>query len=233
MARILIVEDEPELSEGLRFNLTGEGYTVEVAADGRTGLERARSAAFDLVLLDIMLPQLGGLDVLAELRGAGVKVPVILLTARNQEIDKVRGLRLGADDYVTKPFSVEELGARIEAVLRRTRPTQSARLSFGDVRVDPESRTVSRRGQPVPLSFKEYELLIMFLEHPRVTLTRRQLLDRVWGYSVDSMPTTRTVDTHVANLRRKLEGTGGDSLIRTVHKVGYCFEPPADALLSD
>jgi two-component system, OmpR family, alkaline phosphatase synthesis response regulator PhoP len=222
--RILLVEDEPGLVLTLRDRLTKEGYSVETSADGESGLERAAGEAFDLVLLDVMLPRLNGFDVLRELRKRGVESPVIMLTAKGQVVDKVVGLKLGADDYVTKPFEMVELLARIEAKLRRTPATvhPSEGYQFGDVRVEFRRAEVTKGGSPLELSAREFQLLKYFIEHRGATLTREELLNEVWGYN--AMPSTRTVDVHVAWLRQKIEpNPRHPQYILTVHGMGYKF----------
>jgi DNA-binding response OmpR family regulator len=222
MKRVLVVEDS-ELALGLRANLEQEGYDVEVARDGRRGLEQARAWGPDLVVLDLMLPELDGLHVLRALRSEGRATPVLLLTARGQENDKVLGLKLGADDYVTKPFGLLELLARVEALLRRSdtgQPEADALHRFGDVELREGSRAVSRAGKPVELTPKEFDLLLVLIRAKGDVVSRRELLRRVWGYRADVA--TRTLDTHVAELRRKLEpGAGAPRHILTVRKVGY------------
>jgi two-component system, OmpR family, alkaline phosphatase synthesis response regulator PhoP len=222
--RILLVEDEPGLVLTLGDRLTKEGYAVESSGDGESGLERASGETFDLILLDVMLPRLGGFEVLRELRRRGREVPVIMLTARGQTVDKVVGLKLGADDYVTKPFEMVELLARIEAKLRRAPaaapPTDGYR--FGDVRVDFRRAEVTRQEQPVELSAREFQLLKYFIEHRGATLTREELLNQVWGYN--AMPSTRTVDVHVAWLRQKIEANPRHpQYVLTMHGLGYKF----------
>ncbi len=225
--RILVIEDNPDLAYGLRNNLEIEGYEVEVAKDGTKGLSRARAARPDLVVLDLMLPGMDGFRVLRALRDDGIAMPVLILTARGEEADKVRGLRLGADDYVTKPFGVLELLARIEALLRRVSasrknggPPTPAFDKFGEIEVLAPSRTVLRDGSPVPLTPKEYDLLIALLLRDGAVITRSELLIEVWGYSAEVM--SRTVDTHVAELRRKLErDPANPKHILTVRKTGY------------
>ena len=225
--RILVIEDNPDLAYGLRNNLEIEGYEVEVAKDGTKGLSRARAARPDLVVLDLMLPGMDGFRVLRALRDDGIAMPVLILTARGEEADKVRGLRLGADDYVTKPFGVLELLARIEALLRRVSasrknggPPTPAFDKFGAIEVLAPSRTVLRDGSPVPLTPKEYDLLIALLLRDGAVITRSELLIEVWGYSAEVM--SRTVDTHVAELRRKLErDPANPKHILTVRKTGY------------
>lgn len=222
--RILIVEDEPAMVAGLRDNFEYEGYDVISAGDGVQGLERALAEHPDLVVLDVMMPRMSGLDVCKQLKAKRPSMPIIMLTARGQEIDKVVGLELGADDYVTKPFSIRELMARVKAVLRRVAP-QSARpevYRFGDVEVNIRSNEVRRAGEPVELSAKEFALLAYFAAHPAETLSRDRLLDAVWGY--ENYPNTRTVDTHILHLRQKLESNPEEPrLFLTVHGSGYKF----------
>jgi DNA-binding response OmpR family regulator len=224
MTRILIVEDEPNMVAGLRDNFEFEGYKVITAPDGVAGLERALKEAPDLVILDVMMPRMSGLDVCKQLKAKRPSVPIIMLTARGQEADKVVGLELGADDYVTKPFSIRELLARVKAVLRRgqTVPKEQDRYSFGEVEVNLKSCQVSRSGQALEFSSKEFELLKYFLGHPGETLSRDRLLEDVWGY--DRFPTTRTVDAHIARLRQKVEPRPEQPrFILTVHGTGYKF----------
>jgi DNA-binding response OmpR family regulator len=223
MSRILIVDDEPEIVRGLEDNLRFEGYQTSTAGDGREALAVAAREAPDLILLDIMMPGLSGWDVCRELRGKGIDVPIIMLTARGEEGDRIRGLELGADDYITKPFSLRELLARVRAVLRRPGPRQKAEeLAFGDARVRPRGRQAFRAGREVGLTRKEFELLVYLLEHRGEVVTRERLLDEVWGY--ERFPTTRTVDTHILRLRRKFEADPDRPLfILTVHGQGYRF----------
>jgi DNA-binding response OmpR family regulator len=229
MSRILVIEDNADLAYGLRNNLEIEGYDVEIAADGNVGLLRARTGSPDLVILDLMLPGTDGFRVLRALRTEGRRVPVLVLTARGEEADKVRGLRLGADDYVTKPFGVLELLARVEALLRRARPALpslpelAALERVGDIEVLPPSRQVRRRGADVNLTPKEYDLLVALLRRRGAVATRVELLTEVWGY--DSGVQSRTVDTHVAELRRKLEDDPGrPRFLLTVRTTGYRLE---------
>jgi two-component system, OmpR family, alkaline phosphatase synthesis response regulator PhoP len=222
--QLLLVEDEPGLVLTLTDRLGREGYTVETSADGESGLERAASGVFDLVLLDVMLPRMNGFDVLRELRRRGIETPVIVLTARGQVVDKVVGLKLGADDYVTKPFEMMELLARIEAKLRRTpaSPRIADGYHFGQLRIDFRKAEVTKDGQIIELSAREFQLLRYFIEHRGATLTREELLNEVWGYN--AMPSTRTVDVHVAWLRQKIEPTPRHpQFILTVHGMGYKF----------
>jgi len=221
--RILIVEDEPAMVAGLRDNFEFEGYEVISADNGVDGLERALVDAPDLVVLDVMMPQMSGLDVCKQLKAKRPSVPIIMLTARGQEIDKVVGLELGADDYVTKPFSIRELMARVKAVLRRASPANIPDVyRFSDVEVNVRSNEVLRSGTPIELSAKEFALLAYFISHPAETLSRDRLLDAVWGY--DNYPNTRTVDAHIVHLRQKLELNPEEPrFILTVHGSGYKF----------
>ena len=220
MTKILIVEDNADLAFGLRNNLEIEGYEVAVAHDGVAGLAAAQSHAPDLVVLDLMLPQMDGYRVLHELRASGSKAAVLLLTARSEEADKVRGLRLGADDYVTKPFGVLELIARIEALLRRTRHPSRKSFRFGDIEVDGDRRTVLRDGAAVTLTPMEFDLLVALLKRGGAVASRVELLQEVWGHSAAVL--TRTVDTHIAELRRKLErDPAAPEFILTARKAGY------------
>jgi two-component system alkaline phosphatase synthesis response regulator PhoP len=224
--RILIIEDEPGLVLTVTDRLEKEGYTVHCARDGHTGLKLGTESAFDLILLDVMLPGKNGFDVCRDLRQQGVRCPIVMLTARSQVVDKVVGLKLGADDYVTKPFEMIELLARIEAQLRRTAVAAATPSSegyqFGEVKVDLRSAEVTRGNSQVDLSAQEFRLLRYFIENRGATLSRHKLLDEVWGY--DAMPTTRTVDVHVAWLRQKLEqNPRRPTYIVTVHGLGYKF----------
>ena len=220
MTRILLIEDNRDLAYGLRNNLEIEGYSVVVAHDGAEGLSAASKHTPDLVVLDLMLPAMDGYRVLHELRASGRTMPVLLLTAKSEEVDKVRGLRLGADDYVTKPFGVLELLARIEALLRRARPDPARVYRFGDVEVDASRRTVTRTGAPVTLTPMEFDLLLALLRRNGAVATRIDLLREVWGHSAAVL--TRTVDTHIAELRRKLErNPAAPAFILTARKAGY------------
>jgi two-component system, OmpR family, alkaline phosphatase synthesis response regulator PhoP len=222
--KILLVEDEAGLRLTLQDRLRSEGYAVETAADGVQGLEKALDRQFSLVILDLMLPKKSGFDVCEELRQAGVTTPVLMLTARGQTMDKVLGLKIGADDYLTKPFEMVELLARVEALLRRSAGSvrASSSYTFGGVRVDFRSTEVHRDGQMLALSAKEFQLLQYFIEHRGETLSRETLLHEVWDYQ--STPSTRTVDVHVAWLRQKLEDdVRRPQWILTVHGMGYKF----------
>jgi two-component system alkaline phosphatase synthesis response regulator PhoP len=228
MPRVLVVEDNADLALGLRNNLEIEGYAVEVAADGDDGLAQARAGRPDLMILDLMLPGLDGFRVLRAIRDDGLDLPVLILTARGEEADKVRGLRLGADDYVTKPFGLLELLARVEALLRRTRgrgaPPGEESARFGDIELNAGTRTVSKSGLAVELAPKEFDLLLALWQHRGLVVSRLELLRSVWAYSDATI--TRTVDTHVGELRRKLEDDpGAPRHILTVRKIGYRLEP--------
>ena len=222
---ILLIEDEPGLVLTLVDRLNSEGYTVETVSDGNDAVPRATSEAFDLIILDLMLPHRSGFDICRDLRQQGLQTPILMLTARGQVTDKVVGLKLGADDYLTKPFEMIELLARIEALLRRPPFSVSGsndRYRFGTVGVDFRSAEVEKDGKPVELSAKEFQLLRHFIQHRGAALTRNELLDEVWGYN--SMPTTRTVDVHVAWLRQKLEANPRHpEFILTVHGLRYKF----------
>jgi two-component system alkaline phosphatase synthesis response regulator PhoP len=223
--RILLVEDEPGLVLTLTDRLASEGYEAAAATDGPSGLRRATSEPWDLILLDVMLPGMSGFDVVKEIRQHKVTTPVIMLTARGQVVDKVLGLKLGADDYLTKPFEMLELLARIEAQLRRAAASNTPgapRYQFGDIVLDVRKAEVRKRGQIIDLSAREFLLLKYFIEHREATLTRDELLNDVWGYH--SMPSTRTVDVHVAWLRQKIEpDVKHPQYIITVHGMGYKF----------
>ena len=225
MARVLVIEDNADLAYGLRNNLEIEGHEVIVAGDGRSGLSAAQSSKIDLVILDLMLPGLDGFRVLKHLREDDSVTPVLVLTARSEESDKVRGLKLGADDYVTKPFGVLELLARVEALLRRRDHAGAIRTvdRFGGIEVDRGARVVRRDGQPVSLAPRELDLLLALMDAGGTALSRASLMDRVWGYQADVL--SRTVDTHVAELRRKLEADPATPRhLLTVRKVGYRLE---------
>lgn len=225
MTRVLVIEDNADLAFALTTALQSEGFDVAVASTGPEGVDRARQRDADLIILDLMLPGFDGYRVIRELRADGIETPILVLTARAEETDKVRGLRLGADDYVTKPFGAMELLARVEALLRRARnpvPASPA-VRFGDIVVNRSSRSVSRAGVPVPLTPKEYELLVALMDRAGSVVTRGELLRAVWGYQQDI--STRTVDIHVSELRAKLEPLPAKPVhIITVRKVGYRFE---------
>ena len=225
MRKVVIVEDDEAMAVALKDGFRYEGYEVTLARDGEAGLRLSTKEKPDLIILDVMLPKMTGLDVCKKIRKDRNNVPIIMLTARGQEIDKVVGLKLGADDYVTKPFSFMELMARVEAVLRRTTGQGSLRIetfTFGDTTVDFKKGTAARGGQSLELSPREFRLLQYLIENRGEVVTRDQLLNAVWDY--DNTPFTRTVDMHVAKLRRKIEDTPSNpKYIVTVHRVGYKF----------
>ena len=223
--RILLVEDEAGLVVTLTDRLSSEGYAVEGARDGDKAVVRARTEPFDLIILDVMLPKKSGFDVCRDIRQMGVQTPILMLTARTQLMDRVLGLKLGADDYLAKPFEMMELLARIEALLRRVPPPAGASLEtyrFGDIQVDFRKAEVAQHGQPVEMSALEFQLLRYLIGHRGAVLSRNELLDEVWGY--DAIPSTRTVDVHIAWLRQKVEpNPRHPQFILTVHGMGYKF----------
>jgi DNA-binding response OmpR family regulator len=225
-ARILVVEDNPDLAAGIEYNLTLEGYDARIADDGRKAIAMVSDWQPDLVLLDLMLPGVDGYHVLQSIRSADLRTPVIILTARAEEADKVRGFRLDADQYVTKPFGILELLERVAALLRRSardaEENDANTLKFGDVVVDLGSRTITRAGRPVALTPKAFELLLALVRRAGAVARRVDLLKEVWGYG--SFIMTRTVDSHIAELRRKLDDPNAPRHIITVWKVGYRFE---------
>jgi DNA-binding response OmpR family regulator len=227
---VLIVEDHPDIAEGLRSNLELEGYTVEIAPDGVAALATIRENPPELIILDLMLPELDGFHVLRRIRDERFEMPVLILSARASEAEKIRGFRIGADDYVTKPFGLGELLARVEALYRRRRPSvlaapaSSLVTSFGEVQIHLQSRSVTRRGTPVVLRPKEFDLLEALARRAGRVVSRQELLQGVWGYEADVQ--TRTVDTHIVELRRKLEDDAAEPRhIITVRKVGYLLRP--------
>ncbi|HEU5325377.1 MAG TPA: response regulator transcription factor [Candidatus Limnocylindria bacterium] len=228
--RLLVVEDDATLGQTLRFSLAREGYDVSVATTGPAALDAVRARRCDLVLLDVMLPGMSGVEVLRVMRQEGIETPVIIVSAKTEELDRVVGLKVGADDYVTKPFSRAELLARIEAVLRRGRraeaeeATASEVLEFDGLRIDPERREVTLAGEALHLTTKEFDLLAHLAASPGRIFTRDQLLSRIWGFDYEG--DTRTVDVHLSWLRTKLRGHGGHNWFRTVRGVGYAFAPP-------
>ena len=227
MPKILIVEDEHQLARFIQLELEHEDYETDVAGDGRQGLSLAESGDFDLVLLDIMLPELNGLEVLRRLRKAENNVPVIMLTARDSVMDKVSGLDMGADDYITKPFAIEELLARIRVTLRQHRPAEEDKakgdvITFKELSMDTARHTVTCGGKPLELTVKEFGLLQALLENVSIVLTREQLLERVWGY--DYFGETNVVDVYIRYLRSKLEEVSETKYIQTVRGVGYVIK---------
>ncbi|MEU3051009.1 response regulator transcription factor [Streptomyces sp. NPDC006984] len=230
--RILIVDDEPAVREALRRSLAFEGYATETAVDGLDALARAQDCAPDLIVLDVQMPRMDGLTAARRLRASGSRVPVLMLTARDTVGDRVTGLDAGADDYLVKPFELDELFARIRALLRRSAYASSDGpsgegevLSFADLRMDPATREVTRGGRTVELTRTEFTLLELFLAHPRQVLTREQILKSVWGF--DFEPTSNSLDVYVMYLRRKTEAAGEPRLVHTVRGVGYVLRSDA------
>ena len=225
MSRVLVIEDEPAILRGLADNLRFESYEVLTAADGETGLELLRTRQPDLVILDLMLPRMSGCDVCRKARASGIETPILMLTARAQEMDRVAGLDLGADDYVTKPFSLPELLARIRALLRRSQSASGAEqliaaLSVDDVEIDFRKYEARRSGAEIEMTRKEFQVLRYLASRPGQVVTREELLDKIWGF--EKYPTTRTVDNHILSLRAKLEREPArPRLLITVHGVGY------------
>ena len=223
MTKILLVEDEPKMQQVIKENLELEGYTLDVAGDGKIGLEKILSNSYCLILLDVMLPQMSGLDVCRKTREKGISTPIIFLTAKGEEIDKVVGLELGADDYVTKPFGLRELLARTKAVLRRSEGSTGGpdeKIKLGPVEVDFRTYTASRAGTILQMTPKEFELLKFLWQHRNQSVSRDQLLRNVWGY--DENLSTRTIDTFILKLRQKIEGDPAKPAhIITIHGLGY------------
>lgn len=223
MPKLLIVEDDQSMAVALRDGFEYEGYDVRVAEDGAAGLELLRDDPPDAMILDVMLPKVSGLDVCREVRKDGNRIPILMLTARGQEIDKVLGLKLGADDYVTKPFGFLELAARVEALLRRASGVEAQdEMQFGDIAINFRKAEATKGGAPLSLSARELRLLRYFSEHRGEAITREELLDQVWDYQ--NTPFTRTVDMHIAKLRKKIEADPSEPRwIVTVHRIGYKF----------
>jgi len=224
LTKVLIIEDEPNMVIGLKDSCEYEGYEVSVARDGKEGLEKASNEKPDIILLDVMLPLMSGLDVCRSLRTRGIETPILMLTARGQELDKVVGLEVGADDYVTKPFSIRELLARMRAHLRRStkQVVEIESFTFGDVELNFKKYVASKGGQALDLSPREFEILRYLIRRRGEIVTRDQLLDEVWGY--ESTPVTRTVDNHIARLRQKIEpDPSAPRHIITAHRLGYRF----------
>ena len=228
MSRVLVVEDDPGILRTVADNLRFEQYDVITAADGETAYVLQQQHQPDLIVLDLMLPRMSGVELCHRLRAEDVQVPVLVLTARGEEVDRVRGLDMGADDYVIKPFSVPELMARVRALLRRSSPGAATTLSFGDVEVDFRRHTAVRAGQVIEMTRKEFALLRFLVSRADAVVTRDELLNKVWGF--DAYPVTRTVDNHIASLRAKLEADPARPVfIQTVHGVGYKFVPERNA----
>jgi DNA-binding response OmpR family regulator len=225
MEKILIIEDEERILMGLEDNLRIEGYQVSSATDGLKGFSMAKEQSFDLIILDIMLPKMNGFEVCKQLRQTGITTPILILTAKSQEVDKVLGLEIGADDYVTKPFSPRELIARVNAIIRRMKQTQQViELDhFGDVEIDFKKYEAKKNGQPVNLTALEFTLLHFLIKHKDQVVSRDSILDNVWGNSVYVYP--RTIDTHIANLRKKIEDDPENpKFIIGVRSIGYKFK---------
>lgn len=223
MSSILIIEDEPAMQLGLKDNLELEDYQVDIASDGESGLAKIKSNSHDLVLLDVMLPKISGFDVCKSARAAGISTPIILLTARGEEIDKILGLELGADDYITKPFSVRELLARVKAILRRSQNSaynNKSAATLGKLKIDFNAFRAMAGETEIKLSHKEFEILAYLYQNKNQVVSRYDLLEKVWGY--DEQPTTRTVDNFIVRLRQKVEDNPNQpKVILTVHGTGY------------
>jgi len=222
--RILVVEDEPDMQAGIKDNLEFEGYEVDTAPDGKEGLQKILSNSFDLIVLDVMLPHISGFDVCKKVRHENNNTPIIFLTAKGEEIDKVIGLESGGDDYLTKPFSLRELIARIKAVLRRTEKQSSNQtnheITIGKLLVNFNTYTASIAGNQIKMTSKEFEILQYLLKHKNATISRDSLLDAIWGY--DFQPTTRTIDNFILKLRQKIENNPNEpEIIMTIHGMGY------------
>jgi len=224
--RLLVVEDEPAISSFLRQGLTEEGFAVDTAGDGEEALELALAAPYDAIVLDVLLPRRDGFEVLAELRRHGVRTPVLMLTARGEVTDRVRGLNLGADDYLVKPFAFVELLARVRALLRRPAVVLPPVLRLANLTLDPATRRVTRGGKPIELTPREFALLDLFLRHPRQVLTRTQIADHVWNWGFDSR--SNVVDVYVRYLRRKIDEGFEPKLLHTVRGVGYRMDDRGD-----
>lgn len=231
---ILLVEDDADIADLLHLHLSDQGYEVDVVGDGTEGLAQARSSDYDLIILDVMLPGTDGFDICRELRAQDRTTPILMITAKSEEVDKVLGLELGADDYITKPFSIREVLARIKAMFRRievdrqaTETPDEAPIDVGDLHIEPAKRKVQRDGATLDLTGKEYELLLLFAQHPGRVYSRQELLDEVWGYQYGGY--SHTVNTHINRLRNKLEVDPSDpQYVRTVWGVGYRFAEPEE-----
>jgi DNA-binding response OmpR family regulator len=233
MTSILLVEDDPDIASLLDLHLSDEGYDVDIVTEGNEGLERALSEEYALVILDIMLPGMDGFDICREIRAEKRSLPILMLTAKTEEIDKVLGLELGADDYITKPFSIREVLARVKAIFRRIEYDQEAarqpeqQITIADLVVDPEKRKVMLRGDTLELTNKEFDLLLLFVQHPGKAYSRQELLDEVWGYQYSGY--SQTVNTHINRLRNKIEDDPSDPhYVKTVWGVGYRFAEPEE-----
>lgn len=227
MARILVIEDEPEMQRGLKDNLEFEGYDVLVVGDGKKGMETIHAKNFDLILLDVMLPGMSGLDVCKKVRAEGITTPIIMLTAKGEEVDKILGLEFGADDYITKPFSLRELLARVKAVLRRTPVEKSSipkKITIGLLEIDFDSYTASKKGKSISMTSKDFDILRYLWQHQQQVISRDDLLTHVWGY--DESISSRTVDNFIVKIRKHIEkDPSHPKHIITIHGTGYKFIP--------
>ncbi len=224
MKKILIIEDDPAILKGLQISLEEEHYKIYTEINGVKGFETAQKQLFDLIILDLMLPGMNGQEICKKLRNQSISTPIIMLTSKKEEADKVLGLELGADDYVTKPFSIRELIARIKALLRRTQKENVSieQFTFGKIHIDFQKQVLIKDDRPIKLSVREFEILRYFIEHEDQVVTRDMLLNDIWGY--DIFPTTRTVDTFILNLRKKIEADPSNPKhLITIHKAGYKF----------
>ncbi|HCY76612.1 MAG TPA: DNA-binding response regulator [Ignavibacteriales bacterium] len=224
MKKILIIEDDPAIRTGLNETLTAEGYSIAEAETGNKGFELARKNDFDLILLDLVLPGKDGIEICKDLRNEGIKTPIVMVTSRKEEIDKILGLEIGADDYVTKPFSIRELVARVKALIRRStyEPGNIEEVEFADIKINFKNQDMLKGNNPVRLSATEYRILHYFIDHESEVISRDKFLDEVWGY--DSYPTTRTVDNYILSLRKKIEDDPANPKhLITIYKVGYKF----------
>jgi DNA-binding response OmpR family regulator len=233
MTSILLVEDDPDIANLLDLHLSDEGYEVDIVSEGDEGLTRALSEDYALVILDIMLPGMDGFDICREIRAEKRSLPILMLTAKSEEVDKVLGLELGADDYITKPFSIREVLARVKAIFRRIEYDQEAaqqpaqRVQVGRLAIDPEKRKVTLDGDTLELTNKEFDLLLLFARHPGKAFNRQELLDEVWGYQYSGY--SHTVNTHINRLRNKIEDDPSDpQYVKTVWGVGYRFADPEE-----
>ena len=224
MKKILIIEDDPAIRTGISESLTNEGYSTSEADTGTIGFELAHKSNFDLIILDLILPGKDGIEICKDLRSDGVKTPIIMVTSRKEEVDKILGLEIGADDYVTKPFSIRELLARIKALIRRStyEPGKIEEVEFADIKINFIKQEMSKGNNQIKLSATEYRILHYFIDHEAEVISRDKFLDEVWGY--DSYPTTRTVDNYILSLRKKIEDDPANPKhLLTAHKVGYKF----------
>ncbi len=224
MKRILIIEDDPAIRTGLKESLTTEGYSLAEADTGTKGFDLAHQDNFDLILLDLILPGKDGIEICKDLRSDGVKTPIIMVTSRKEEVDKILGLEIGADDYITKPFNIRELLARVKALIRRStyEPGEIEEVEFSNLKINFKKQEMFKKNNPVRLSATEYRILHYFIDHEGEVISRDKFLDEVWGY--DTYPTTRTVDNYILSLRKKIEDDPANPKhLLTVHKVGYKF----------